>query len=137
MRPPAEIGISQKSRGVFAFPAAFLTRGLKEHCCHNFCFDPCTCANVTSVDSANRHLSHYIQYMQPQSSLLQLAATAVLAHAYRQSLQSGHDAARVYESCLFDACGEYAALFVSTASGFKGAGCPKIQESVFFPACTV
>ena len=83
---------------------------------------------MTSVDSANRHLSHYIQYMQPQSSLLQLAATEV----YRQSLQSGHDAARVSESCLFDACGEYAALFVSTASGFKGAGCPKIQESVFF-----
>ena len=86
---------------------------------------------MTSVDCANRLLSHYIEYMQPQSSLLQLAATAVPAHAYRQSLQSGHDAARVYELCLFDACGEYGALFVSTASGFKGLVAPKCRNQFF------
>ena len=31
--------------------------------------------------------------------------------------------------CMNYVCGEYGALFVSTASGFKGAGCPKV---IFF-----
>ena len=134
MRPPAEIGISQKWCGVFTFKAAFFIRGLKEHCCHNFCFDPCTCANVTSVDSANRLMPHYIQYMQPQSSLLQLAAMYLrmpTANLFNQGMTQ--------PGCMNHVCSMRVASTQPSLSPLllasKGLVAPKYRNQVF-PACT-
>ena len=55
---------------------------------------------------------------------MQLVATAVPAQAYRQSLQTGHDAARVYELCLFDACALLSPLLLAS----KGLVAPKCRN---------
>ena len=87
LRPPAEIGISQTSCGVVAFPAAFATDGIKEHCRHNLYFDPRACPNKSLIVHVCKLfvVSLYSTHASNKAacSLLQLAAAALPAHAYR------------------------------------------------------